>query len=87
MKSLRAGTWILVSVGATIIAAWVILASPGPLHGADLGLAVVVFGVHPFGALWMMYHSIRHERQPLGFVGLAFVPYTFLWYYFDRVRK
>jgi hypothetical protein len=38
------------------------------------------------GAFWMMYMSIRHEKSPLPMVMLAFIPFTFLWYYFERFR-
>jgi len=35
----------------------------------------------------MMYMSIRYEKKPLPFVLLALlIPFTFLWYYFERVR-
>ena len=49
-------------------------------------LFVVVFAVPPFGAFWMLYMSVRHEKRPLPMILLAFIPYTFLWYYFERVR-
>jgi hypothetical protein len=87
MNGARAGTWVLISGGATVAAAWFILGSSGPFRRACLGLAVVVFGLHPFGALWMMHHSVRYERQPLPFVAPSLVPYTFVAYYFKRVRK
>jgi len=34
----------------------------------------------------MLYMAIRYETQPLPMMFLAFVPYAFLWYYFERVR-
>ena len=34
----------------------------------------------------MMYMAIRHEKRPLPIILLAFLPYTFLWYYFERVK-
>lgn len=34
-----------------------------------------------------MYMSIRYEKKPLPMLALAlFVPFTFVWYYFERVR-
>jgi hypothetical protein len=48
---------------------------------------VVLFVVPPLGAFWMIYMSIRYEKRPLPLILLAlFVPFTFLWYYFERVR-
>ncbi len=47
----------------------------------------VIFAIAPLGAFWMMYMAIRHERSPLPMIALAFIPFTFLWFYFERVRK
>lgn len=48
---------------------------------------VALFGIPPLGAFWMMYMSIPHEKNPFPMVLLAFIPFTFLWYYFERVRS
>ncbi len=34
----------------------------------------------------MLYMAIRYEKHPLPMVLLAFVPFAFFWYYFERVR-
>jgi hypothetical protein len=47
---------------------------------------VALFVIPPLGAFWMMYMSVRYEKHPLRFVLLTFIPFTFLWYYFERVR-
>jgi hypothetical protein len=47
---------------------------------------VALFAIPPFGAFWMMYQAIRHEKNPFPMIALAFIPYTFLWYYFERIR-
>ena len=49
-------------------------------------LLVFVFAVPPLGAWWMIYMAIRYEKNPLPMILLAFLPYTFVWYYFERVR-
>lgn len=50
-------------------------------------LLILLFASAPLGSFWMMYMSIRYEKSPLPMVALAlFVPFTFLWYYFERVR-
>ena len=46
---------------------------------------VALFGISPIGAFWMMYMSIRYEKHPLPIVLLSFIPFTFLWYYLERV--
>jgi hypothetical protein len=55
-------------------------------HPLILFAFVALFAIPPLGAFWMMYVSIRHEKSPLPMVLLAFVPFTFVWYYFERVR-
>jgi hypothetical protein len=59
---------------------------PPNSHPALLIAFVALFGVPPVGAFWMMYMSIRHEKNPLPMILLAFIPFTFLWYYVERVR-
>jgi len=39
------------------------------------------------GALWMLYQSIRYEIYPLRFILIAFVPLSFVWYYYERYAK
>jgi apolipoprotein N-acyltransferase len=52
-----------------------------------LSAFVALFFVAPLGAFWMMYMAIRYEKHPLPMVLLAaFIPFTFLWYYAERVR-
>jgi hypothetical protein len=52
-----------------------------------LSAFVALFFVAPLGAFWMMSMSIRYEKHPLPMVLLAaFIPFTFLWYYAERVR-
>jgi hypothetical protein len=46
----------------------------------------VLFGSPSLGAFLMMYTAIRYERNPAPMILLAFVPFAFLWYYFERVR-
>jgi NADH:ubiquinone oxidoreductase subunit 2 (subunit N) len=48
---------------------------------------VALFGIPPLGAFWMMYMAIRHEKNPAPVILLAFIPFAFLWYYFDRFRS
>jgi len=61
-----------------------------PLH-EELGRASAVIEpilmLHPFGVLWMLYQTFRHEPKPLPYAALAFcVPFAWVWYYFERVR-
>jgi len=68
----------------------VLLPFKHPLH-EELGRASAVIEpllmLHPFGVLWMLYQTIRHEPKPLPYAALAFcVPFAWVWYYFERVR-
>jgi hypothetical protein len=78
--------WILLGFLVTGLAFWMITTPGATRNPALLFLIVVVFAIPPFGAFWMLYVSIRHEKHPLPIMLLAFVPYAFLWYYFERVR-
>ena len=73
-----------VAMGA---AALLITRGQAPANNPAILIAfVALFGIPPLGAFWMIYMSIRHEKNPLPIVLLAFIPFTFLWYYFERVR-
>jgi len=44
------------------------------------------YAIHPIGALWMVYQCLRYEKSPFPLLLLCLVPYSFVWYYFERVR-
>ena len=77
--------WILLGFAVAGLAFWTIT-SEGPENPFLVFAVVVVFAVAPIGAFWMLYMAIRYETDPLLMVLMAFVPYAFLWYYFERVR-
>ena len=69
------------------VAALVITRGQAPdSHPVILFAFVALFGIPPLGAFWMMYVSIRHEKNPLPMVLLALIPFTFVWYYLERIR-
>ena len=35
----------------------------------------------------MAYQCVRYEKKPFPLLLLVLIPYSFLWYYFERVRK
>lgn len=51
------------------------------------GVFSFVAFVSEIGSLWMMYQAIRYEIQPLHFVLLAFLPLSFIWYYYERYLR
>ncbi len=82
--------YVIVGLALIGLATWVMTTQPVGSSSPDLAfvLLVPVFAVAPIGAFWMMYMAIRYERHPLQTVLLAmFMPFSFVWYYFERVRK
>jgi hypothetical protein len=78
--------WILLGLFVSGLAFWITITPGVPRNPLLTFLVVVVFAAPSFGAFWMLYVAIRHEKHPLPMMLLAFIPYTFLWYYFERVR-
>jgi hypothetical protein len=79
--------WLMLFLATTGFALWYQLGPWWPKPGVESAFVTLFFTAHPLGALWMLYRSVRFERHPVPFVLLAFVPYAFIWYYFERVRK
>jgi hypothetical protein len=77
---------VLLVVALTLLAGWLVVGSWVPEHPLLNFLLVVFFAIPNVGALWMIYIAIRYEAKPFLFVGLAFIPFAFLWYYFCRYR-
>jgi hypothetical protein len=80
---------LYVVLGFLILAAAALLIARGQApdsNPAVLFAFLVLFAIPPLGAFWMMYMSIRYEKNPFPIVLLAFIPFTFVWFYFERVR-
>ena len=73
-------------VGLLLAVALLALGPSPDNNPAMLFAFYVLFGISPLGAFWMMYMAIRYEKNPFSLILLAFIPFTFLWYYFERVR-
>ena len=87
MKQLKTALLIIVAVVVYAIAFWVVFA-PGNTSQMPffIPLVVTVFVVPPIGGWWLIYIVIRHEKRVFPIILLAFVPYGFVWYYFERMR-
>lgn len=83
MRVLR---WVFPGFGVTGLVFWAITRPwfPSPVIGFILYGAIVA--VATVGTFWMMYAAVRFEKNPLPFILLAFVPFTSLWYYFERIK-
>jgi hypothetical protein len=74
---------------------YILLAAPFGAHSESsfhqATFSDVVFGIGSFisevGGLWMAYQAIRYELQPVRFVLLAFLPFSFIWYYYERYSR
>lgn len=47
----------------------------------------VVSLINYVGLLWMAYQAVRYEVRPLRFVFLSFLPFSFVWYYYERCAR
>jgi hypothetical protein len=55
--------------------------------GRAAAVIMPVLFLQPFCGIWMLYQVIRYEAKPLPYVILvAFVPFSYVWYYIERVR-
>lgn len=76
--------------GAYLLLCFLGLSLPGLSFGATavltavVGLATLLANI---GALWMLYQSIRYELRPLLFCVLSIIPFSFVWYYYERYTK
>lgn len=78
--------WIAVGLLGTGVAFYIVTTSWFPRNSLSEFLLFLFFSIGPVGAFWMLYVAIRNEQNPLAMILLAFVPYSFLWYYSERVR-
>jgi hypothetical protein len=83
---MRRTAWLLFLLLTTGTALLVAQGFWQPPPACIIGLGVF-YALHPLGALWMIFHCVRHERRPFPLILLALVPYSFVWYYFERVKK
>lgn len=83
---MKLGYSIVLGVIILIVAVWFVGSSWFPGAPVTGPLVFFVFVAPPVGTFWMMYMAIRHDARPLQIILLSFLPYTFLWYYFERVK-
>jgi hypothetical protein len=86
MNTIKTLVWAVIIAFLTGFAFWVVAGPWYPRNSFVIFLLVLFFAVPNLGTIWMIYVSVRYEQRPLPFVVLSFVPYAFLWYYFERVR-
>jgi len=58
-----------------------------PMENHILAVITIVFLMtNNIGTLWMIYQSIRYEKNVKRYFLLAFIPVMFLWYYLERYQ-
>jgi len=83
---MKTALFVMLIAGLNSLMAWVVFSRGAIKDPLVLFMLVVLFVVPNIGTIWMLYVSIRFEKHPLAFAFLAFIPYAFMWYYFQRVR-
>jgi hypothetical protein len=61
--------------------------SRNPMENRILTVLTILFVMASnIGGFWMMYQSIRYEKDVKRYFFLAFIPVMFLWYYLERYQ-
>jgi hypothetical protein len=80
--------WITVTAYVILVILGVTLPGFTGQPGSFLGvLAFLATFVGNLGGVWMFYQAARYEIRPFWFIVLCLVPYSFVWYYFERYSK
>jgi hypothetical protein len=78
--------WIVLIGALNLLAYWFVSGPWRPEHQFVALLVAAYFFGGGAGGLWMMYMAVRYESRHWHLVALACIPFTFLWYYVERLR-
>ena len=81
---------IWIGVAAYLFLGIMVVFSPGISRSVISlfeALAVMATFAEYLGVIWMFYQAARYEIRPFRFIILCFVPFSFIWYYFERYSK
>lgn len=76
--------------GAILLLVSMIYAPPGEFFTSSTPLNPLVSFIswaNQIVQLWMLYQAIRYEIRPWRFILLSFLPFSFIWYYFERYSR
>ncbi len=85
--SMKAPLWTLLIVALTAIGVWLFFGPWFPRTTWEMTVYVAFFMASGLGGMWALYMIVRHETRIFPVILIAFVPYGFLWYYFERMRR
>jgi hypothetical protein len=80
-------TWPSIIIALNLVAYWIVTGPWIPQHEWEAVLVAAFFMGASLGTLWMMFIAIRYESKPWHFIGLAIIPFCFVWYYYERYRS
>ncbi len=85
---IKIAVWNLLGLSVTGFVFWMLANPSFPDSQLIFGVIFTVITiVSSIGTFWMAYMAIRCERNPWPILVLIFLPFSFLWYYQDRVRS
>ena len=75
---------------AFVMCVYTVDAPPGEIfvrHSAWDPVFSLVSWIGDVAFLWILYQAARYEVRPLRFVLLGFLPFSFVWYYYERYSR
>ena len=82
---MKLSMWFFVGFSIAGISFWLTVVTHA--HPVPVAIFIAAVVVATLGSFWMMYVALREEKQPWTMFWLAFVPFSSLWYYFERVLR
>src|SRR3954447_10985933 len=81
---MKLAMWVLMGSSVTGVSFWLVFVTQA--NPIPVSIFVLSDAAATVGAIWMMELATREETHPAPMIWLAFLPFSFLWYYFERVR-
>lgn len=78
--------WVLLGFGALSLDMWLITRPWFPSTVLAEIMSAAIAAVATIGGFWMLYTVVRYEKNPWPYIFLTLVPFTPLWYYFERIK-
>jgi hypothetical protein len=75
--------WLIAGVDLLLALLGVFGSTPNYARFLDVIWALASFAMN-IGLLWAIYQAVRYEIYPLRFILIAFLPFSFVWYYYER---
>ena len=77
---------VLIALALTCIAIFTVISSWYPKNAAEMFAAGAYVAFASIGQWWMIFMIVRQERKMWRLIWVALLPFSFIWYYFERVR-